>query len=71
VHPPGINDAFRDAGLVAERWDDAFLGAAQIRGRMSDYQRIRDPWLPEIRSIGEKDATPLYSVVCALSCLIS
>jgi 2-polyprenyl-6-methoxyphenol hydroxylase-like FAD-dependent oxidoreductase len=38
----GINDAFRDAELVAAALDDAFTGARPYDDGMSDYQRARD-----------------------------
>jgi 2-polyprenyl-6-methoxyphenol hydroxylase-like FAD-dependent oxidoreductase len=38
----GINDAFRDAELVASALDDAFAGRRSYEEGMSDYQRTRD-----------------------------
>jgi 2-polyprenyl-6-methoxyphenol hydroxylase-like FAD-dependent oxidoreductase len=38
----GINDAFRDAELVAAALDDAFAGRRPYEEGMSDYQRTRD-----------------------------
>ncbi len=38
----GINDAFRDAELVAAALDDAFSGARRYDEGMSEYQRARD-----------------------------
>ena len=38
----GINDAFRDAELVAGALDDAFSGRRPFEEGMSDYQRTRD-----------------------------
>jgi 2-polyprenyl-6-methoxyphenol hydroxylase-like FAD-dependent oxidoreductase len=38
----GINDAFRDAELVAEALDDAFSGSRSYEEGMSEYQRTRD-----------------------------
>jgi 2-polyprenyl-6-methoxyphenol hydroxylase-like FAD-dependent oxidoreductase len=38
----GINDAFRDAELVAGALDDAFAGRRPYEEGMSDYQRTRD-----------------------------
>ena len=45
----GINDAFRDAELVACALDDAFSGRRPYEQGMSDYQRTRD-----------SDALPVY-----------
>jgi 2-polyprenyl-6-methoxyphenol hydroxylase-like FAD-dependent oxidoreductase len=45
----GINDAFRDAELVARALDDAFSGPRSYEEGMSDYQRIRD-----------REALPVY-----------
>jgi 2-polyprenyl-6-methoxyphenol hydroxylase-like FAD-dependent oxidoreductase len=38
----GINDAFRDAELVAGALDDAFSGRRSFEEGMSDYQQARD-----------------------------
>jgi flavin-dependent dehydrogenase len=38
----GINDAFRDAELVAQAADDALSGRRSWQDAMSDYQRARD-----------------------------
>jgi 2-polyprenyl-6-methoxyphenol hydroxylase-like FAD-dependent oxidoreductase len=38
----GINDAFRDAELVARAIDDAFAGRRAYEDGMHDYQRTRD-----------------------------
>ena len=38
----GINDAFRDAELVADALDDAFSGRRSYEEGMTDYQRTRD-----------------------------
>ena len=38
----GINDAFRDAELVADALDDSFSGRRSFEEGMSDYQRARD-----------------------------
>ena len=38
----GINDAFRDAELVADALDDAFNGRRAYDEAMADYQRVRD-----------------------------
>jgi 2-polyprenyl-6-methoxyphenol hydroxylase-like FAD-dependent oxidoreductase len=38
----GINDAFRDAELVAAALDDAISGRRPYEAGMSDYQRTRD-----------------------------
>jgi 2-polyprenyl-6-methoxyphenol hydroxylase-like FAD-dependent oxidoreductase len=38
----GINDAFRDAELVAGALDDAFCGRRRVEDAMSEYQRTRD-----------------------------
>jgi 2-polyprenyl-6-methoxyphenol hydroxylase-like FAD-dependent oxidoreductase len=38
----GINDAFRDAELVAAALDDALSGGRSYEEGMSDYQRARD-----------------------------
>ena len=38
----GINDAFRDAELVAGALDDAFTGRRSFEDGMSEYQRTRD-----------------------------
>ena len=45
----GINDAFRDAELVAGALDDAFSGRRSYEEGMSDYQRTRD-----------REAQPVY-----------
>jgi flavin-dependent dehydrogenase len=45
----GINDAFRDAELLAGGLDDAFSGARGYEEAMRDYQRTRD-----------SDALPVY-----------
>src|SRR5215218_199060 len=45
----GINDAFRDAELVADALDDAFSGRRPYGEAMADYQRTRD-----------RDALPVY-----------
>jgi 2-polyprenyl-6-methoxyphenol hydroxylase-like FAD-dependent oxidoreductase len=45
----GINDAFRDAELVAGALDDAFSGNRSYEEGMSDYQQIRD-----------REALPVY-----------
>jgi 2-polyprenyl-6-methoxyphenol hydroxylase-like FAD-dependent oxidoreductase len=45
----GINDAFRDAELVAGALDDAFSGRRSYEEGMSDYQQIRD-----------REAMPVY-----------
>ena len=45
----GINDAFRDAELVAAAVDDALAGRRDYAEGMSSYQRIRD-----------HDAMPVY-----------
>jgi flavin-dependent dehydrogenase len=49
----GINDAFRDAELLAEALDDAFNGRRSFEAGMSDYQRIRD-----------QEAMPVYEFTC-------
>jgi len=46
----GINDAFRDAELVAGALDDAFSGRRTYEEGMSDYQRTRDR---EVRPVYE------------------
>jgi 2-polyprenyl-6-methoxyphenol hydroxylase-like FAD-dependent oxidoreductase len=38
----GINDAFRDAQLVADALDDAFTDRRSFEDGMSEYQRVRD-----------------------------
>ncbi len=38
----GINDAFRDAELVADALDGAFSGGRSLEDGMSDYQQTRD-----------------------------
>ncbi|HSD80505.1 MAG TPA: hypothetical protein VLB47_07585, partial [Solirubrobacteraceae bacterium] len=38
----GINDAFRDAELLAGALDDAFSGRRRYEDAMSEYQRARD-----------------------------
>jgi 2-polyprenyl-6-methoxyphenol hydroxylase-like FAD-dependent oxidoreductase len=45
----GINDAFRDAELVAGALDDAFAGRRSYEEGMGDYQRTRD-----------REALPVY-----------
>jgi 2-polyprenyl-6-methoxyphenol hydroxylase-like FAD-dependent oxidoreductase len=45
----GINDAFRDAELVAGALDDAFSGRRSYEEGMSDYQQTRD-----------REAMPVY-----------
>ena len=45
----GINDAFRDAELVAGALDDAFSGRRSYEEGMSDYQQTRD-----------REALPVY-----------
>ena len=45
----GINDAFRDAELVAGALDDAFSGRRTFEQAMSDYQQTRD-----------REARPVY-----------
>jgi 2-polyprenyl-6-methoxyphenol hydroxylase-like FAD-dependent oxidoreductase len=45
----GINDAFRDAELVASALDDTFSGRRSYEEGMSDYQQTRD-----------RDAMPVY-----------
>ena len=45
----GINDAFRDAELLASALDDAFSGRRPYDEAMADYQRTRD-----------RDALPVY-----------
>ena len=45
----GINDAFRDAELVAGALDDAFSGRRTYEEGMSDYQQTRD-----------REARPVY-----------
>jgi 2-polyprenyl-6-methoxyphenol hydroxylase-like FAD-dependent oxidoreductase len=45
----GINDAFRDAELVAEALDDALTGARPFDQGMADYQQTRD-----------REAGPIY-----------
>lgn len=45
----GINDAFRDAELVADALDDAFTGRRTYEEGMSDYQQTRD-----------REARPVY-----------
>jgi flavin-dependent dehydrogenase len=45
----GINDAFRDAELVARALDDAFSGRRTFEEGMSDYQQTRD-----------REARPVY-----------
>jgi 2-polyprenyl-6-methoxyphenol hydroxylase-like FAD-dependent oxidoreductase len=45
----GINDAFRDAELVAGALDDAFSGRRSYEEAMSDYQHARD-----------REARPVY-----------
>jgi 2-polyprenyl-6-methoxyphenol hydroxylase-like FAD-dependent oxidoreductase len=45
----GINDAFRDAELLAGALDDAFSGRRPYDEAMADYQRTRD-----------RDALPVY-----------
>ena len=45
----GINDAFRDAELVAGALDDAFSGRRSYEEGMSDYQQARD-----------REALPVY-----------
>ena len=45
----GINDAFRDAELVAGALDDAFSGRRSYEDAMGDYQRARD-----------REAMPVY-----------
>ena len=46
----GINDAFRDAELVAGALDDAFSGRRSYEEAMSDYQQARDR---EVRPVYE------------------
>jgi 2-polyprenyl-6-methoxyphenol hydroxylase-like FAD-dependent oxidoreductase len=38
----GINDAFRDAELVATAVDEALAGGRSYEEGMSEYQRVRD-----------------------------
>jgi 2-polyprenyl-6-methoxyphenol hydroxylase-like FAD-dependent oxidoreductase len=45
----GINDAFRDAELLAGALDDAFAGRRSYEAGMSDYQQTRD-----------REALPVY-----------
>jgi 2-polyprenyl-6-methoxyphenol hydroxylase-like FAD-dependent oxidoreductase len=45
----GINDAFRDAELIAGALDDAFSGRRRFEDAMSEYQRTRD-----------RDVLPVY-----------
>ena len=45
----GINDAFRDAELVAGALDDAFSGRRTYEEGISDYQQTRD-----------READPVY-----------
>jgi flavin-dependent dehydrogenase len=49
----GINDAFRDAGLVAEGLHDAFAGERSFQAAMGDYQQARDA-----------AAMPVYEFTC-------
>jgi 2-polyprenyl-6-methoxyphenol hydroxylase-like FAD-dependent oxidoreductase len=45
----GINDAFRDAELLAAAADDAFAGRRTYEDGMSEYQQVRD-----------REALPVY-----------
>jgi 2-polyprenyl-6-methoxyphenol hydroxylase-like FAD-dependent oxidoreductase len=45
----GINDAFRDAELLAAALDDAFSGRRAYKKAMGEYQRVRD-----------REALPVY-----------
>jgi flavin-dependent dehydrogenase len=52
----GINDAFRDAELVARAVDEGFSGKLPLDAAMGDYQRVRDDM-----------ALPLYEITTKMA----
>jgi 2-polyprenyl-6-methoxyphenol hydroxylase-like FAD-dependent oxidoreductase len=54
----GINDAFRDAGLLATALDQSFSGARSFDDAMGDYQHIRDT-----------QVLPMYEMTCEIATL--